>query len=305
MKKILLTFLVLCFSLCIFSENADYETQIKHVQNSVSSLNNSVKTLRKDNSALKIKVSTLSRELEEQAKLTDSLKSQVLENKASADNSAEELNAKLSTTDNKTAELTKNIGSKTLIGVIIAIALCLILVIVYALLHKRISKSNEDIASMKGKADELSAKADEINTKIVEHLNNEVGELQKLATSVATLSKASDQSGNNDEQDLIKTLADRITFMEMTLFRMDKKVRGYKQLTKSISQMKDNLKANGYEIVDMLGKPYNQGMKATANFIDDEDVEQGTQIITGIIKPQINYKGKMIQAAQITVTRNI
>ena len=46
-------------------------------------------------------------------------------------------------------------------------------------------------------------------------------------------------------------------------------------------------------------------MKVTANFIEDENLEQGQQIITGIIKPQINYKGKMIQAAQITVSQNI
>lgn len=305
MKKILLTFLVFCISLCVFSENTGYETQIKRVQNAVSRLDNSLNALKKDNSTLKLEVSMLSQQLKQQTKLTDSLKVQVLENKASADNSAKDLNKKLVTTDNKTTELTKNIGSKTMIGMIIAISLCVILVIVYTLLHKRINKSNEDIASMQGKADELSAKADEINSKIVEHFNNEVSELQKLATSAAALSKTSGQSGNNDEQDLIKTLADRITFMEMTLFRMDKKVRGYKQLTKSISQMKDNLKANGYEIVDMLGKPYNQGMKVTANFIEDESLDQGQQLITGIIKPQINYKGKMIQAAQITVSQNV
>ena len=69
--------------------------------------------------------------------------------------------------------------------------------------------------------------------------------------------------------------------------------------------MEDNLLANGYELVDMLGKPYNDGMKVTANFIEDEDLEQGTQIITGIIKPQINFNGKMIQSAQITVSQNI
>ena len=33
--------------------------------------------------------------------------------------------------------------------------------------------------------------------------------------------------------------------------------------------------------------------------------EGGEQIITGIIKPQVNYNGKMIQAAQITVSQNI
>ena len=68
--------------------------------------------------------------------------------------------------------------------------------------------------------------------------------------------------------------------------------------------MKDNLLANGYEIVDMLGKPYNDGMKVTANFIEDEELEEGQKIITAVIKPQINYKGKMIQAANITVSQN-
>ena len=93
--------------------------------------------------------------------------------------------------------------------------------------------------------------------------------------------------------------------MEMTLFKMDPNVRGHKQLSKSIAQMKNNLLANNYEIVDMLGKPYNDGMKVTASFVEDENLEPGKQIITGIIKPQINYNGTMIQAAQITVSQNI
>ena len=39
--------------------------------------------------------------------------------------------------------------------------------------------------------------------------------------------------------------------------------------------------------------------------VEEENMEQGQQIITGIIKPQINYQGQMIQAAQITVSQNI
>ena len=46
-------------------------------------------------------------------------------------------------------------------------------------------------------------------------------------------------------------------------------------------------------------------MKVIANFIPDETLPEGSQIITGIIKPQINYNGQMIQAAQITVSQNI
>jgi len=109
---------------------------------------------------------------------------------------------------------------------------------------------------------------------------------------------------DESKTDLVKLIADRLTFMEMTLYRMDKQVRGYKQLKKSISQMKDNLAANGYELVDLLGKPYNEGIKATATFVEDENLEPGTQIITGVVKPQINFKGVMIQSAQIVVSQN-
>lgn len=62
--------------------------------------------------------------------------------------------------------------------------------------------------------------------------------------------------------------------------------------------------AKGYEIVDMLGKHYNDGMKVIANFVPDENLEEGEQVITKIIKPQINYNGVMIQAAEIEVSQN-
>ena len=55
----------------------------------------------------------------------------------------------------------------------------------------------------------------------------------------------------------------------------------------------------------MIGKPYNEGMKVIASFVQDEDLNPGEQIISGIVKPQINHNGKMIQAAQVTVSQNI
>ena len=53
----------------------------------------------------------------------------------------------------------------------------------------------------------------------------------------------------------------------------------------------------------MLGKPYVAGIKAAVTFIIDENLEHGQQIITKIIKPQINYQQQMIQAAQIEVSQ--
>ena len=187
----------------------------------------------------------------------------------------------------------KSIKNKSVWGVIALALVFAVLLVLSILLHRKGEKSIES----------LKQSANKLNEEIIGKASVEISEMQKIAASIGALSAAG--ASSDSEQQLIKTLADRITFMEMTLYKMDSSVRGHKQLTKSIAQMKDNMLANGYEIVDMLGKSYHEGMKVTANFIEDEALEQGTQIITGIIKPQINYKGEMIQAAQITVSQNI
>lgn len=183
-------------------------------------------------------------------------------------------------------------------GIVLVIVLASITIAVYLILRNRIAKKSDDI-------EQLRTRADEINQQMVERMDKELDELQKIA-SAATASAIG--TGNNDaepDHSLIVALADRITFMEMTLYKMDSSVKGHKQLSKSIKNMKDNLLANGYELVDMLGKEYAEGMKVSPSFNDDESIELGKRIITGITKPQINYKGQMIQPAQITVSQNI
>lgn len=233
----------------------------------------------------------------------DSLRSAIEQNARNIKTTADEIGLKIDETNSTLGSKadSSDVKSKTIWGGIILILLAILGAIVYYLLHKRINKGNADVNA-------LMEKSDKLNEQILNQFSLEMAEMQKISASLAAIEKTSGKQGgvsSEPDHSLIKTLADRITFMEMTLFKMDPKVRGYKQLSKSISQMKDNLLANGYELVDMLGKPYNDGMKVTANFIEDEDLEQGTQIITGIIKPQINFNGKMIQSAQITVSQNI
>ena len=54
-----------------------------------------------------------------------------------------------------------------------------------------------------------------------------------------------------------------------------------------------------------MGQDYNDGMQFEARFVPDETLEEGKRIITGMIKMQVNYNGKMIQPAQIVVSQNI
>jgi hypothetical protein len=44
-------------------------------------------------------------------------------------------------------------------------------------------------------------------------------------------------------------------------------------------------------------------MNIEATIIIDENLKAGESFITRIIKPQINFKGKLIQAAQVEVSQ--
>lgn len=211
------------------------------------------------------------------------------------------LNGKLNTTNNAVASNQSVVESRTLWGGIIALVLVVLSLGIAYILWKRIKSGTSSIDEVRKAQEALQAAQTKMQEESVK-LDNKLIELaeKQLATAPAT-------SGENKEPDhsLAKKVADEIVRIELNMSRMDSSVKGYKQLAKAVQRIKDNFQANGYEIVDMLGKPYNEGMKVVANFVVDENLEEGKQVITGITKPQINYNGQMIQAAQITVSQNI
>lgn len=106
------------------------------------------------------------------------------------------------------------------------------------------------------------------------------------------------------DHSLALKIADEIVRIENNLNHMDPSVKGYKQLSKAVERIKLNLHANGYEIVNLLGKHYDDGMKITADFVPDDTLAPGEQLITNVIRPLVIYEGKMIQSAQVIVNQN-
>ena len=124
---------------------------------------------------------------------------------------------------------------------------------------------------------------------------------KQLDTSTSLTSKT---TGEPDHSLVVK-LADEIARIETNLSKMDRSVKGYKQLVQAKDRMINNVRANGYEIISLLGQEYNDGMQFQTRFVPDESLPAGKRIITGMIKMQVNYNGKMIQPAQIVVSQNI
>ena len=202
------------------------------------------------------------------------------------------------------SDVEHSLSSRTSWGIAAAVVLlCAIAAIVWLFMRKMKSGSTsiDEVRKAQKVLEKAQTKMQEESIKLDNKLM-EIAEQQLTALKTAVSAKA--PTGERDHSLALK-VADEIVRIEINLSRMDASVRGYKQLSKAVQRIKDNFSANGYEIVDMLGKPYNEGMRVVANFVPDDSLEEGEQIISGIIKPQVNYHGVMIQSAQITVSQNI
>ena len=117
----------------------------------------------------------------------------------------------------------------------------------------------------------------------------------------------SKNKSNNSElvidHSLAKRVADEIIRLQLNLSRMDQSIKGFKQINASVRKLEQSLNSNHYELENLLNQPYDNGMNLQASFVENDSLEANEAIITRIIKPQINYKGKLIQAAQVEVSQ--
>lgn len=192
------------------------------------------------------------------------------------------------------------VENRTLYGILILIVLVVIIAVSTWWLIRRVKRGSSSIDQIRKVQDTLQNAQARMQEESVK-LDNKLLELTEQ--QLKTVSVETDNAISIDHSLALK-VADEIVRIELNLSRMDPSIKGYKQLSKAVQRIKDNFQANGYEIVDMLGKPYVAGMKAAVTFVTDEDLSQGQQIITKVIKPQINYQQQMIQAAQIEVSQS-
>lgn len=200
-------------------------------------------------------------------------------------------------TNTKTSELYSSISINRLYWIITTLAIFLVGGIIYWLLGKRIASGKTDVENqIRNTKTSLEEESVKLDSKLIEVLETQLKLKQEEFKVQANVSK------EKADHSLALKVADEIIRIQKNLGRMDENTKGLKQLNSSVKRIQDNFASNGYELVDMLDKEYNEGLKATVNFIQDEDYEEGIKIITRIIKPQVNYQGKMIQPAQIEVT---
>ncbi len=310
MKKIF-TFFILAVIGCQFANTKsindntdkikDLEEKCYILQNKQVKADNNLRKLIESQHVAERKIQTLAKKNEAQRLAIDSLqdKCKSLEEAQSTDR--ENINGKIDATDNNVRTNQNKLQSRTLYGVIVVIVVLTIIVGVAYWLTKRIKSSSTTIDEIR-KAQESLRNA---QVKIQEESVNLDNKLLDIAEKQLASAKEFTSKTATPDHSLVVKLADEIARIETNLSKMDKSVRGYKQLVQAKDRMINNVRANGYEIISLLGQEYNEGMQFPARFVPDEELPEGKRIITGMIKMQVNYNGQMIQPAEIVVSQNI
>ena len=205
-----------------------------------------------------------------------------------AENNVSDIAKTSSNNANSIDTVNQSLSQKQQYGLIF-LGLFLILVLgVYVILAKR---QNTDTKKLAAKQQEIFEKQIQDGQQLTDWLSNQ------------TTDSLGKSAGGEVDHSFAKRVADEIVRITTNLSRMDTSIKGHKQLSASVRKLEQSLNSNGYELEALINKIYDNGMNLQANFVIDENLKEGESIITRIIKPQINYKGKLIQAAQVEVSQ--
>jgi len=245
------------------------------------------------------KIQTLVKENEIQRLAIDSLQNKCKSLEEAQSTDRVNFNGKIDATNNDVRTNQDLLHARTLWGIVVVIVVLSFVIGIAVRLTKRIKSGTSTIGDVRKAQEALQA----AQTKMQEEALSLDNKLLEIAEKQIEANSTSERK-NEIDHSLVLKVADEIVRIELNMSRMDSSIKGYKQLAKAVERIKDNFSAKGYEIVDMLGKTYTAGIKAAVTFVTDENLEEGQQVITKIIKPQINYQGKMIQSAQIEVSQS-
>jgi len=265
------------------------------------SLVNVISLLQSKQHKLSMEVSTLNKSLERQSDKIDSLNLVImkqdslliLRNQEMEDHIDKNARTALLRTEQQSVSIKKRTIVFLIGGLLLISAFLITLVIASRNIRKAGSSLFKKITDVKG---ELEANTATVDNKLLQLAQKQLLLLQRESSTL--------ENSNEANHSLVMNIADEIVRIQQNMTHMDPTIKGYKQLNRAVNSILSDMDNGGYEIPDLVNKSFNENMKAIVHMELDTALEQGQQIIKRVIKPQVNYRGRMVQAAEIVVAYN-
>jgi hypothetical protein len=294
MKKNLSAISLLLLCVFTFAQTPDSILTKSEFHSEVSKLTSKIKSLEKINSDLvrtaniqKAQIESISTEL----KATRSTIQQIADSLHIAVTNVSTANKQ---TQHQIENLNQTITNRTLYWIIGILAVALLSLITFFILRNKLTSSNRDLDSQIAKTnDAMQNEATKLDSKFVEILQTQ----WNLLKSKGTIQNESDHK-------LPLKVGEEIHRMRKRIENMPQETKGIAALKNSLQRLEDEFNESGYEIEKLEGMKYVYGMMMEARYVENLNVPKGEEIITEVLRPQIMFKGQVIQVAKVEVGKS-
>ena len=108
----------------------------------------------------------------------------------------------------------------------------------------------------------------------------------------------------NINHNIVLSIIDDLVIMQQNLDYMDNTIKGVSQLKNRIKSIFTTLNSYQYEIPDLIGRTYHEGDNMIGSLELNPDLPLGANRIKRVLKPQVSFQGKLIQAAEVIIEYN-
>ncbi len=249
-------------------------------------LNEKIISLRNDNIKLKARLRAQEKANNE---LLAIIKTSQQDIKNQIDATRNDINAKY-------AVIVKIINDRSSHVALSIIAFILFSSLLYLLLQRTITKRIEKLST------EVTLVKDGMNEGIMKFESKYISVLQEQFKYFGDKEIPIKEQEPDINHVLALRVGEEIHRMRKRLESIPADIKGLGAITNSLMRLEEEFNEQGYEIVDLIGKTWDEGMNVSARFVPSDNLKPGEQIITRVIKPQINYKNNLIKPAEIEVS---
>lgn len=284
---------VLFLSLGVLAQKPNDKKELRRFAAALESLKGSNKQLQTTVSEQKGQIDLLNKQLAD-------AKVEIEKANAATTGSLSTVRAENEKINQRVDEIGSSANGRTLLVALFCTAIAFAGIAGFLYLMKRtVSRSGSEPVFVRAPA--------ESDLRLAEQNGRDAEFLDVLTKTYLLLKERTSADGNVAEiadHRLPLKIGDEIHRMRKRIENMPQEVKGLGALKNSLNRLEEEINEAGYVMVDLLGRDYNEGIICEARFVEDPSVPPGREIITEVLKPQINHNGQVIQVAKIEVGKS-
>ena len=193
----------------------------------------------------------------------------------------------------KMRSIERNVRSYFFLSVILTVLLLALFIVVVSRLFRRLFFFDPEVSRSLGMISRLFSS--------MRKKEEEASPLLPAGAAPARAAASPSRPSDADHSFYLR-VAEEIHRMRVRIERMPQDTKGVVALANAIQRLEEELRLKGYEVFDLTGMEYNDGMTALVrDFIPMDDMPRGARRIVRTLKPQVKFNNSVISHGEIEV----